>query len=156
MKLKNMSKEELETLTYSELAEKILTEKANKMKIVDVFKEICKLLELSDSVFENQVADFFQLISTDKNFIVLDKGYCDLRKKHAFKVTIEDAEDDLIEPEIMEETDENISEDDNQEYEDDDIFYDASSSEDDVDTDPDDDLDDFMVVDEDSDQETSL
>ena len=78
-------------------------EKKTKMKIVDIFKEICKLLELSDAVFENQVADFFQLISTDKNFIVLDKGYCDLRKKHAPKVVIEETEEDPLEAEEIEE-----------------------------------------------------
>ena len=152
MKLKNMSKEELEALSYTELAEMILTEKKNKMKIVDIFKEICKLLELSDSVFENQVADFFQLVSTDKNFIVLDKGYCDLRKKHAPKVTIEEVEDDSIDTEELEEDD--VIEEESEE--DEDIFYDASSDEDDVDTDEDDDLDDFMVVDDEQDTETSL
>ncbi len=152
MKLKNMSKEELEALSYTELAEMILTEKKNKMKIVDIFKEICKLLELSDSVFENQVADFFQLVSTDKNFIVLDKGYCDLRKKHAPKVTIEEVEDDSIDTEELEEDD--VIEEESEE--DEDIFYDTSSDEDDVDTDEDDDLDDFMVVDDEQDTETSL
>ena len=96
MKLKNMSQEELEALTYTELAEMILTEKKTKMKIVDVFKEICKLLNLSDSVFENQVADFFQLVSTDKNFIVLEKGYCDLRKRHNPDVIIEDVEEEVL------------------------------------------------------------
>ena len=154
MKLKNMSKEDLEALSYTELAEMVLTEKKNKMKIVDIFKEICKLLELSDSVFENQVADFFQLISTDKNFIVLDKGYCDLRKKHAPKVIIEDVEDDTIDTEDLEE-DTDIIEEETAEN-DEDIFYDSSSDDDDVDTDDDDDLDDFMVVDEDADTETSL
>jgi DNA-directed RNA polymerase subunit delta len=154
MKLKNMSKEDLEALSYSELAEMILTEKKSKMKIVDIFKEICKLLELSDSVFENQVADFFQLVSTDKNFIVLDKGYCDLRKKHAPKVTIEEVEDDGIDTEELEEEDTIVEED--SENSDEDIFYDASSDEDDVDTDDDDDLDDFMVVDDETDTETSL
>ncbi len=152
MKLKNMSKEELEALSYTELAEMVLTEKKNKMKIVDIFKEICKLLGLSDAVFENQVADFFQLISTDKNFIVLDKGYCDLRKKHAPKVIIEEVEDDTMEPEEIEQDDDVIEE----ENEDEDIFYDASSDDDDVDTDEDDDLDDFMVVEDENETETSL
>lgn len=153
MKLKNMSKDDLEALSYTEIAEMILAEKKTKMKIVDIFKEICKLLELSDSVFENQVADFFQLISTDKNFIVLDKGYCDLRKKHAPKVTIEEVEDDTIDSEELEEEDNIIEEEENS---DEDIFYDSSSDDDDVDTDDDDDLDDFMVVDDDQDSETSL
>ena len=152
MKLKDMTKEELESLSYAELAELIIVEKKAKMKIVDVFKAICKLLDLSDAVFENQVADFFQLISTDKNFIVLDKGYCDLRKKHAPKVTIEETDDDNLDTEEIEE-EELITED---EQENEDIFYDASTDNDDVDTETDDDLDDFMVVDDENDIETSL
>ncbi len=155
MKLTKMPKEELEALSYAEIAEMILTEKKTKMKIVDIFREICKLLELSAAVFENQVADFFQIISTDKNFIVLDKGFCDLRKKHAPKVTIEETDDDSLESEELEEDDEVIT-DEEESNEDDDIFYDASSDEDDVDDDADDDLDDFMVVDDESETETSL
>ena len=154
MKLKKMTKEELEALSYTELAEMVLTEKKTKMKIVDVFREICKLLELSDAVFENQVADFFQLISTDKNFIVLDKGYCDLRKKHAPKVTIEEVEDDTLDNEELEADEDAVIEEETDEE--DDIFYDASSDDDDVDTDDDDDLEDFMVVDDDNETETSL
>lgn len=146
MKIKDLSKSELETMSYVELAELVLNEKGSQMKIVDIFKKICKALELSDSEFENKIADFFELISTDKNFIVLDKGFCDLRKKHTPKVVIEEDEEESIEPEVSEDDDE-IEED-----EEDDIFYDSSSEEDDVE-DNDDELSDFIVVDED---ETSM
>ena len=145
MKIEDLSKEELEQLTYTELAAMILAEKGSKMKIVDIFKKVCEILELSDSTFENQVADFFELVSTDKNFIVLDKGFCDLRKKHAPKAVIVDDEDENFDNEVeIEENDEDIV--DSDEESDEDIFYDSSSDDDDV-TD-DDELDDFIMVDE--------
>lgn len=144
MELKKLSLEELEQMTYGEITELILTEKGTKMKIVDIFKKICKLLNMSDAEFEAKIADFFELVSTDKKFIILDKGYCDLRRKHTPKVVIEDEEIDDVEVDAdEEEVDESKETDDNQE----DIFYDNSSEEDDVDTD-DDELDDFLIVDD--------
>ena len=142
MKLKGYTKEDLESMSYSELAEIILNEKGSSMKIVDIFKKICKLLEMSDAEFEAKVADFFELISTDKNFIVLEKGFCDLRKKHTPKVVIEEDDEEVIEPEAVDE-EETEPEDDSEE----DIFYDNSSDKDDVE-DNDDELSDFIVVDE--------
>ena len=142
MKLKGYTKEDLETMSYTEIAEIILNEKGSSMKIVDIFKKICKLLEMNDSEFEAKIADFFELISTDKNFIVLEKGFCDLKKKHAPKVVIEDEEEEIIEPESIDE-DETEPEEDSDE----DIFYDNSSDKDDVE-DNDDELSDFIVVDE--------
>ena len=38
MKLKDYSKEDLETMSYSEITNVILAEKGSKMKIVDIFK----------------------------------------------------------------------------------------------------------------------
>ena len=144
MELKKLSLEELEQMTYGEITELILVEKGTKMKIVDIFKKICKLLNMSDAEFEAKIADFFELVSTDKKFIILDKGYCDLRRKHTPKVVIEDEDNEDVEVEIdEEEIDEDKETDENQ----DDIFYDNSSEEDDVDTD-DDELDDFLIVDD--------
>ena len=40
MKLKNLSKEELETLPFDDIAYIILKDKGNKMKINDIFKKI--------------------------------------------------------------------------------------------------------------------
>lgn len=148
MKLKDLSKEDLEVLSFGEITELVLVEKGSKMKIVDIFKKICLLLKMSDAEFENKIADYFELISTDKKFIVLDKGYCDLRKKHTPKLVIEDDEEDIVEPEVIEDE---VKEELEEESEND-IFYDNSSDEDDVE-DNDDELTDFIVVDED---ETSM
>lgn len=144
MKLKEYSIEDLEQMTFSDITEIILTEKGNKMKIVDVFKKICTALNMSDAEFENKVADFFELIATDSKFIILDKGYCDLRKKHAPNVVIEEEEEEE-EEEIPEEVTEDIPEEEDSS----DIYYDTSSEEDDLDDGDDDELSDFMVIDED-------
>lgn len=145
MKLKSLSTEEIEEKSYGELTEIILAEKGTKMKIVDVFKKICDLKGMSDAEFENTVADFFELVSTDKKFVVLDKGYCDLKIKHNQKVVIDDDdEEETIEPDEIESVEE---QEETEETEDEDIFYDNSSDEDDV-NDDDDELADFIVVDE--------
>lgn len=147
MKLKDISSEELEEMSYADLTKVVLEEKGTKMKIVDVFKKICDAKGMSEAEFENTVADFFELISTDKNFVVLDKGFCDLRIKHNQTVVVDpdDEEDEVIEDEENIESSNDETEESNDEE---DIFYDNSSDEDDV-TDEDDDLADFMVVDED-------
>lgn len=133
--MKNLTNEEIENLSYEELAKMILENKKGKMKIIDIFKKICELKHLTDKDFEDKIADFYELISTNKEFIVLEKGFCDLRINHTPKVIIDD-----------EESSEDGYEED--EEENDDIFYDGSSEEDDV-TETDDELSDFVVVDED-------
>ena len=143
MKIKDLTKEDIENLSYEELAQIILSNKTSKMKIVDIFKKICELKNMSESEFENKVADFYDLISTNKEFLVLEKGYCDLRKNHTPKVII-DEEDNL---EVEEDSSETSDSDEDNE----DIFYDNSSEEDDV-TENDDELSDFMIVDEDDEQ----
>lgn len=148
MKIKDYSKEELETMSYTQIAEIILTEKGNAMKIVDIFKKVCKALKMSEAEFENKIADFFELLSTDKNFIILDKGKCDLRKRHDFKVVVEEEdEEESVETVVVEEdTPEEKTEEE-------DIFYDNSSDEDDIDDkDDEDELRDFIVVDEDDEE----
>ena len=90
----------------------------------------------------DDIEDIAKMFRTNKEFLVLEKGYCDLRKNHTPNVIIDD-EDDVD----TEEIEENI-EDDVEETEED-IYYDNSSEEDDVDTDGE--LSDFIVVDEDDD-----
>ena len=141
--MKNLTDEEIENLSYEELAKMILENKKGEMKIIDIFKKICELKHLTDKYFEDKIADFYELISTNKEFIVLEKGFCDLRINHTPKVIIDDEESS--EDGYEEDEEEN---DDLEDEENDDIFYDGSSEEDDV-TETDDELSDFVVVDED-------
>lgn len=139
MKLKDMSKEELEMMGYAELAEIVLNESKKKMKIADIFKKICKALGLSDAEYEDRISEFFEIVSTNKLFTILPQGYCDLKTRHNTKVIIDEDDEEVI---VEDDLDQEEIED---EDENEDIFYD-DTEDDDV---ADDDLQDFCVVDED-------
>lgn len=146
MKIKSVTKEDLETMPFDDIAYIILKEKGKKMKINDIFQIICDELDLGQSVFENQIGDFFALLATEKRFIQLSKGYWDLRENHTAEINIRELEDDF-EDEIHEEDDEESSE----EHED---YYDEL---DDIEDDEaEDDLKDLVVIDEKYDGEDDL
>ena len=54
MKLSKMKKEEIELLSYTNIAKLYLEENKTTMNTADLFKEVCKLLELSDRVYQDQ------------------------------------------------------------------------------------------------------
>lgn len=143
MKLKDISKEELETMNYDDIAYIILNEEKEKMKINVLFKSVCDALELSEKEYEEKIADFFELLTTDKRFIMLEDGSWDLRENHNPKVIIDEEEDDTLLTEV-EDDDDTVPE----KEEEDDIFYDENSD-DDL---PDDDLDDLVVIDVDEEE----
>ena len=146
MKLSDITKEELETMNYDDIAYIILNEEKAKMKINVLFKRVCEALELNENEFENKIADFFELLTTDKRFIMLEDGSWDLKELHNPKVIIEEEEDDT--PIEIEENEDNIIEEEENE---DNIFYD-SDNDDDL---PDDDLEDLVVIDVDDEEANS-
>lgn len=137
MKL-NLTDEEKETLSYDDVAYLILKNTNKKQKIQDLFKRVLKEMDLPDSDFENNIGEFFELLITDKRFIMLDKGYCDLKVNHSTKIVIE--EDEELDISLDEEPFDDI---DNGEIEEDN--YDADASADD---DTDDDLQDLVIIDD--------
>ena len=94
MKLKDIGKEELELMSYSDIAYKILEETKKKMKVTDLFRTICDLLGLTEADYESQIADFFEILTTDKKFIMLENGYWDLRTRHSEKMVVEEDDDE--------------------------------------------------------------
>ena len=148
MKFKTVSKEDLETLSFDDIAYIILKEKGKKMKINDIFKIICDTLNLGDAAFENQIGDFFALLSTEKRFIQLEKGYWDLRENHTSEISIKEIEDELDDDVINEEEKEDEEETEEGSY------YDEL---DDIDDDKEeDDLKDLVIVDEGYEDEIDL
>ena len=114
MKTIKLTQEELLSMSYDDVAYLILDNKKKKMKIQDLFKEVIKVMNLSENVFEEHLADFFELLSTDKRFIMLEKGYWDLKINHKTKLVIEEDDDsDILDTEEEtideEETDEDIN-----------------------------------------------
>lgn len=124
MTLKKMKKEDLELLSYTKIAELYLQEKKKTMNTADLFKEVCNLLELKEKDYQNLIADFFESLTTSKEFILLDDGKWDLREKHIVKIQLEEDEEEKeenTEEEVTdsEETEENYDENDDNDYVDD-------------------------------------
>lgn len=113
MKLKTINENEIENMSYDDIAYVILKENGNKMKLLDLFKEVVFQLHLNESESEQYIADFFSLLSTEKRFIQLEGGYWDLRENHTAKIELSDLEEDEDEEEFetLEEP-ENMMEDD--------------------------------------------
>ena len=103
MKLKEMKKEELEVLSYTDLTELILKENKNSMNTPSIFKKICELLELDEENYMNQIGDYYTSLTTDKRFILLDNSEWDLKEKHKVEI-------DLIEA-VADDDDETFDED---------------------------------------------
>ena len=108
MKKIKISDEDLEMMNYNDIAHVILEQVGKKMKISDLFKEVCNLLKLDENEFQAHIADFFELLSTDKRFIMLEDGFWDLKIKHNKGMIIEEDEDD---EEIIVDDDEEVGTD---------------------------------------------
>ena len=140
MNLKDIPKEELESMSYDEIAYLVLEKNGKKMKLLDLFKKVCKVLDLPEETVEDRIADFFELLSINKKFVLLPNGYWDLSTNHVQDMVVEDEEDsDSLE---LEDTEEELEE---EETEDDDIFYDNELDDSDED---DDDLKDLVIIDD--------
>ena len=140
MKLNNIPKNELELLSYKEIAKMYLEENKVTKNTADLFKEVCKLLDLSEQEYVDKIADFFESITTSKEFILLEDGTWDLKSNHKVKVSIEDLDDDS-----SEEVESDSNELDEEEINDIDTIDDDNF----IDDDTDDDLADLTIVDDD-------
>ena len=139
MKLKQIPKEELELMGYDDIALLILQESGKKMKLRDIFAKVINVLGLPEETIDEELMEFFELMSTNKKFVMLDKGYWDLQSRHKLDLVFDMEED---EEELENEEEDNIEE---ETEEDDDIFYDKDDETDDV---AEDDLADLVVVDD--------
>ena len=150
MKFKTIDQEQLETMPFDDIAYVILKEKGKKMKINDIFKIVCDSLNLGEKAFENQIGDFFALLTNDKKFIQLEKGYWDLRENHTAEISIKEIEDELedeADVEILDEKEEDDEEKNTNYYDD----IDETDDDDD-----DDDLKDLVIVDEGYEDESDI
>lgn len=148
MKLKKLSKEELELMSYDEIAYKIFEEEKKKMKLPVLFKKICDLLDLDDAEYEERIGDFFQLISRDQRFTMLENGFWDLKEKYKSQVIIHEDDEEETEEEIEDDTD--VTEENPEEET---TYYDEDSEDDDVEED---DYKDLVIISEDEEDEANL
>ena len=85
MSIRKKKLEELELMSYTDIAYEIIKEDKKQYNTPNLFKELCDLLNLSNEEFEEKIGDFFTALTTDKRFILLDNGNWDLRNKHTLQ-----------------------------------------------------------------------
>ena len=95
MKVK-LTAEQKETLSYDDVAHMVLVAYEKKMKIQDLFKYVIKAMGLPEEEFTNGIGDFFELLLTDKRFIMLENGFWDLKINHSTRIVFDEEEDDDI------------------------------------------------------------
>ncbi len=141
MKLSKMTKEEIEQLSYTKIAELYLNENKTTMATGELFDKVCELLELSKKEYQDKIADFFESLTTSKTFILLNDGKWDLRSNHTVKVEIDKIYDDKDEEiESFEEGLDELEEDYEEDY---DNAHEENYDEED------DELSDLTIIDED-------
>ena len=139
MNVRQMPLEELELLSYTDIAYELLKLDKKPKTTPILVGEVCKLLEINEDNMMEMIGDFYTSLTTDKRFILLDSAEWDLKEAHSVKTIIDDDEDDETEDE--EETDEDIE---NNETEDEAV---VNNAEDFDESDEDmDDLEDLVVV----------
>ena len=140
MNIFKMSKEDLELLSFTDIAYEILKKEKNPKSTVEIFRTISELLELSEDEFAAKIGDFYTTLTTDKRFYALADGNWDLKDRHSAKIVIDDEDEEDID--MDEVNDEDEDEETNQ-----DIDYDANEDYEDND------LEDLVVIDNDENEE---
>ncbi len=142
MSIRKKTLEELELMSYTDIAYEIIKEdKKKKYNTPNLFKEVCKLLELSDEEFADKIADFFTALTTDGRFILIDSTTWDLKENHVVKVVVDDGDEEDIETD-----EESVSEEDSEDTED--IEDDYSDEAVDSSSEDEEDMQDLTIVDE--------
>jgi DNA-directed RNA polymerase subunit delta len=146
MNVRKMTKDELELLSFTDMAYNLIKLDKKTKTTVDLFKEICSLLELSKKEYEDKIADFFTSLTIDKRFILLDSVNWDLKENHSVSTIIDDSEDDF-EEEVDEDMDE-LDGEDNSEIEEESLEDDLDSELSDIDDEELEGLDELEDIDE--------
>jgi len=93
MKIKEFDQVDLELLSYADIAYMIIKENKKPMGTTVIFKEVCKLLKLSDCAYADKIGNFYTSLTLDKRFVLLHTIEWDLQEKHSVKVEIDDDEE---------------------------------------------------------------
>lgn len=143
MKLKNMSKEELELMSYTDLTEMLLKENKKPMNTPTVFHKICDLLGYSDDEYASKIGDYYTSLTIDKRFVLLDNNEWDLRDHHSIDLSLEDDEEEdeeMMEEDVVEEPEE---EEEN---------IDEVNTDEELEVDDDDDIDELNIISDEEDE----
>lgn len=96
MNVRELPLEELELLSYADIAYELLKlDKKSKTTPV-LFGEVCKLLEINEDTMFDLIGEFYTTLTTDKRFILLDNAEWDLKEFHSIKIVVDEEDDDSI------------------------------------------------------------
>lgn len=141
--MKDLKKENIENLSYKDIANLILENNMKGMNTLELFTKIVEALELPKSTLDKKIGDFYTSMTTDKRFVLVD-GLWDLRSRHTSdKVLVKNLDEEDEEIDTMELDESNMDE----EVEEDTFDGDNGIDEDNFD-DGDDDLGNLVVLDE--------
>ena len=99
MNVRQMPLEELELLSYADIAYELLKLDKKAMTTPVLFGEVCKLLEISEDAMFEMIGDFYTTLTNDKRFLLLDSSEWDLKEFHIVKTIIDDEESEEEESE---------------------------------------------------------
>jgi DNA-directed RNA polymerase subunit delta len=146
MLLKNMTREELELYSYTDLTYMILKENKKTMKTPNLFKEICNLLGYTEAEYTSKIGDYYTSLTLDKRFILLENNEWDVRDHHAVEIVLDSDEEEVEE---VEEDEDGESVDEFLEDEEIDTVVDDEDIED-----GDEDIDDLSIINDDDIEES--
>ena len=137
MNVRKMPLEELELLSYADIAYELLKTDKKTKTTPALFTEVCKLLNISEDAMFEMIGDFYTTLTTDKRFLLLDNAEWDLKEFHAVKPVLdEDDEEESEEDDTVQENEEESSDDSLDDNVDDDSYDNDDSG----------DLEDLVVV----------
>lgn len=96
MKIKEISKNELELYSYADLTEMILNEGKKSLNTPIVFHKICDLLGYNEAVYTSKIGDYYTSLTIDKRFVLLANAEWDLRDHHPIELILDTDDDDII------------------------------------------------------------
>lgn len=110
---------DVEKQTYQDIAYNIIKEDKESKTTLELFQEICVLLDLDVEKYKHVIGDFYTTLNLDKRFHLLDDGKWDLKEKYAVKTILDDDDlddleglDTLDDYDVDEEDEEDIKEED--------------------------------------------
>ena len=116
MNVRQMPLDELELLSYADIAYELLKLDKKPKTTPVLFGEVCGLLDINEDNMMDMIGDFYTSLTTDKRFVFLDTNEWDLREKNPVDIVMdEDEDEEEIEDEEMNEEDQ----EETSEYEDD-------------------------------------
>ncbi len=124
MNVRQMPLEELELLSYTDIAYELLKLDKKPKTTPVLFGEVCKLLQINEDTMYDLIGDFYTTLTTDKRFVLLDNAEWDLKEFHAVKLVVDEEEDEdaleenTEEEEETEETEDELVADEEEDFDD--------------------------------------